>query len=296
MDMPELPEVETIVKGLRGKVRGATIKDIWTDWLKYFRLSGGEKSFRKNLIGRKILDVRRRAKNVIFELSEDYVLLVHQKMTGHLMVGKWQSANGKWIATEKGPLRDDKANSYVRFIMFLKDGRMIALSDLRRFAKIICGPKNQVLHSPNLENLGPEPMESDFNYKQFRKLFENKRGLIKQVLMDQSFISGIGNIYADEILWKARIHPKMRLENLKEKQIGEIYKAMKFILKRALKLRGTSSDDYRDAEGKKGKYGDTRYVYQREGEKCYRCFAIIQRIKMGGRSAHFCPKCQILNS
>ncbi len=312
--MPELPEVETIARGLNRKLKGRKITGLWTDWPKYFKRPVGEAAFRRHVVGKRITGVSRRAKNVFIHLSDDHLLLVHQKMTGHLMVGNWRkTASGKnlppkgapsepenwrgqkWIpvAPLSSPLWDPM-NRFIRLIFFLSDGKMLALSDLRRFAKVVCGPAEEILASRDIKRLGPEPLDKSFTFRKFRELFRGKRGRIKQVLMDQNFISGIGNIYADEVLWSAKIHPLRRVEDLKEKELKTIFRAIKAILKKALRLRGTSIDDYRDSEGRRGGYDKVRYVYQREGEPCPRCGAKIRRIKIGGRSAHFCPKCQKL--
>lgn len=309
--MPELPEVETIVKGLNKKIRGRKIIDIWTDWPKYFRLHKGEKEFRKHVVGKKILGIERRAKNVLIHLSGDHLLLIHQKMSGHLMVGKWKSKskfttshvvnleekwlNQKWIpeASSISPFWDPM-NRFIRLIFFLDDKEMLALSDLRRFAKVLCAPREIIYNFPEFMGLGPEPLDPKFTYERFAGLFGGKRGRIKPLLMDQGFISGIGNIYADEILWFSKINPLTRAEDLKERDLKKLYRSIKFILKKALRLRGSSVDDYRDAEGRRGIYDLTRYVYQREGEPCPRCGTKIKRIKIGQRSAHFCPKCQKL--
>jgi len=290
--MPELPEVQTIVNDLKRKVIGRRIKNIWTDWPKYFSAKG-ENAFRKHIIVKKITGVERRAKNILFDLSDDRLMLIHQKLSGHLLYGKWKMTNDKWVSVIKGPLLEDRNNQYIRFIFFFDNGYMMALSDLRRFAKILCGPRDEILNLPELKNLGPEPLNSQFTFSKFRELFRKKSGRIKQVLMDPNFIAGIGNIYADEILWLAKFHPARRVEKLKEAELKKIYQAIKVILKKALKLRGSSIDDYRDALGKRGKYDLTRYVYQREDEPCKRCGTKIKRLKLGGRSAHFCPKCQI---
>lgn len=292
--MPELPEVQTIVNDLKTKVIGRKIIDIWTDWPKYFRLSGSEKLFRKRIIGKKITGIERQAKNILFHLSDNHLLLVHQKLSGHLLFGKWEMRNGMWESKISGPLLEDRNNQYIRLIFFFDDSYMMALSDLRRFAKILCGTREEILNLPDLKNLGPEPLNPQFTFNKFKKLFENKRGRIKQVLMEPTFISGIGNIYADEILWSAKIHPLARVEELKEPELKKIYSAMKKILKKALKLRGSSIDDYRDAFGRRGTYELTRRVYQREKKPCFRCGEPIKRLKIGGRSAHFCPKCQKL--
>ena len=307
--MPELPEVETIVGGLNKKARNQKIVDLWHDWPKYFKQIGGEKIFRKHVIGKKILEFRRRGKNILIHLSDDHLLLVHQKMSGHLLIGRWKKneavrfstnkggldkswSDQKWIPDHpQGPLTDPM-NRFIRIIFFLDSGKMLALSDLRRFAKILCGPEQEIIALPDLALLGPEPLEISFG--EWKKLFDNKRGKIKQVLMDQNFLVGIGNIYADEILWLSKIHALTPVDKLKIKDLKTLYEATKKILKKALRLRGSSIDDYRDAEGRLGAYHTKRYVYQRESEPCQRCGTIIKRIKIGGRSAHFCPKCQKL--
>ncbi|HXF44250.1 MAG TPA: bifunctional DNA-formamidopyrimidine glycosylase/DNA-(apurinic or apyrimidinic site) lyase [Candidatus Paceibacterota bacterium] len=300
--MPELPEVETIARGLARKLKGRKITGFWTDWPKYFKRQGGEAAFRRHVIGKKIKSVSRRAKNLFIHLSDDHLILVHQKMTGHLMVGKWKPfknqeveecwRNQKWIPDPpRGPLMDPM-NRFIRLIFFLDNKEMLALSDLRRFAKVVCGPRAEILSAEDIEKLGPEPLAPGFTFRKFSELFKGKRGRIKPVLMDQNFISGVGNIYADEILWVAKIHPLKRVEDLKEEDLKMIFAAMKKILKKALRLRGTSIDDYRDAEGRRGGYDKVRYVYQREGEACPRCDTRIKRLKIGGRSAHFCPSCQ----
>lgn len=289
--MPELPEVQTIVNDLKRKVVGREIKNIWTDWPKYFR-NLGEKGFRKHIIGKKIIGIERRGKNILFDLSGGYLLLIHQKLSGHLLVGKWKLEKGKWKSVISGPLLEDGRNQYIRLIFFLNNGEMLALSDLRRFAKVLCGKRDEIFNLPDLKNLGPEPLDPQFTFKKFKELFKNKKGKIKQVLMDPEFISGIGNIYSDEILWLSKIHPFARTESLKENELKIIYSSIKKILKKALKLRGTSIDDYRDAFGERGKYDLVLYAYHQQGESCKRCGTKIKRLKMNARSAHFCPKCQ----
>jgi formamidopyrimidine-DNA glycosylase len=170
---------------------------------------------------------------------------------------------------------------------------MLALSDLRRFAKFLCGPADVILNTPDLKNLGPEPLESSFTYEKFKKLFVGKRGRIKQVLMNQSFIVGIGNIYSDDILYESKIHPLSRVEKLKELQLKALFAAIKKILKRGVKNRGTSVDDFRDTAGRKGNYGSRILVYQKYGQNCPHGHK-IDRLKIGGRTAHFCPKEQKL--
>ncbi|MDP1706293.1 MAG: bifunctional DNA-formamidopyrimidine glycosylase/DNA-(apurinic or apyrimidinic site) lyase [bacterium] len=300
--MPELPEVETIARGLDKKLRNRKITGFWTDWPKY--------SVKKSIIGHQISHVGRRAKNVLIFFKDKHVLLVHQKMSGHLIVGKWQKAsdnpdasvgakwqNQKWLPIPfKGPFTEDE-NRFIRLIFFLDNGQMLALSDLRRFAKIRFGTEKEVLEHADLQKLGPEPLKKEFVFKKFEEIFKKfsdrrPKAKIKQILLDQNFISGIGNIYADEILWYTKIHPATPLAKIKPAQIKEIYSATRKILTKAIKLGGTSADDYRDSDGNKGRYFAVRYAYAREKMPCYRCRTPLQRIKIAARSSHFCPRCQ----
>ena len=169
---------------------------------------------------------------------------------------------------------------------------MMGLSDLRKFAKVLIADEKDFKNLEDVKNIGPDPLKPSFQFNQFVGLIRKKKGVIKKILMDQNVISGIGNIYADDILFAAKIHPLKKVEKLNDKELKSIFEAIKKILKKAIKLRGTSTSDYRDTAGKEGKYTEARLVYQREGEKCLRGNGIIKRIKIGGRSAHFCPVCQ----
>ncbi len=307
--MPELPEVHTIANDLNRKVRSDVIKDVWTDWPKYFRPQT-EAAFKRTVRGRKILSVGRRAKNIIFRLSGGYAMLAHQKMTGHFLVGKWQRwpgisgkrqeardkiwAGQKWVPVEiNGPLGQDR-NRFIRLIFFLKSGRMLALSDLRRFAKVVAGPEEKILNLAELKKLGPEPLEKGFTFQKFEKLIVGKKTKIKPLLLNQNFMSGLGNIYADESLWFARVYPARSAASLTPAELKRLYDAIRTVLKEAIKLRGSSVDDFRDTSGRSGRYQLVRRAYGREGGQCPRCGSIIKRMKIGQRSAHFCPHCQKL--
>ncbi|MGC9610666.1 MAG: DNA-formamidopyrimidine glycosylase [Minisyncoccia bacterium] len=301
--MPELPEVHTTATFLDKKVRGKTIKDLWTDWPKYFRAPKGEKNFKKMILSRKILSIGRIGKNILFRLSGGYVMLAHQKMTGHFLVGKWRRnetdknteevwLGQKWVPAEgRGPLGDDR-NRFIRLIFFLSGGEMLALSDLRRFAKLVLGKEKEIMELEEIRGLGPEPIDPKFTFEKFTELFKKKSGKIKQVLLDQTFLSGIGNIYADESLWRAKINPLRLAGSLTRKELRTLYKSIRMVLRMAIKLKGSSVDDYRDPSGRPGLYQKIHQVYHREGEACRRCGARIVRIKIGQRSAHFCPVCQ----
>ncbi len=305
--MPELPEVQTTVKGLNSKVLLRTFIDVWSDWKKIIKkpgrnfplrskLSQPEKDFeifKKEIKGKKIKKVWRRAKNVIFDLSDDYSLLIHQKMTGHLMVGEWKIENNKWKPIKKGPL-EEKINTFLHLIFFLDNGKMVALSDVRKFAKAELWKTKDLLNSKEFKSIGPEPLEKDFTFKKFEELFKNKKGKIKQVLMNPEIIAGIGNIYSNEALWWAKIHPQKDVARLSKKELKLLYHSIKKVLSAGIKLGGESFSDYRNIDGKKGHFDDERKVYKKEKEKCARCKTTIARVKFGGRSAFFCPKCQKL--
>lgn len=303
--MPELPEVQTTVTGLQKKVLKRTFIDVWSDWKKIVRLrsnfnratarqvkkTDNFELFKKELNGKKIIKVWRRAKNVIFDLSDGYSLLIHQKMTGHLMVGKWIIKDDKWKPAERGPL-DEKINTFLHLIFFLNDGKMIALSDVRKFAKAELWKTKDLLES--FKNLGPEPLEKTFTFKKFTERLKDKKGKVKVVLMNPKIIAGIGNIYSNEALWSAKINPEKSVLKLSQKELILLYKAIKKVLLNGIKLGGESFSDYRNVEGEKGHFDDERKVYKREKQKCFRCKTLIERLKFGGRSAFFCPECQKL--
>jgi len=290
--MPELPEVETIVRDLRKEVLHRTFIDIWTDAKGMIKKDTFE-SFKKKLIGKEIIGVRRRAKNILIDLSDDYILLIHQKIAGHLLFGKWKQEKGIWVSEKEGPLLTDPINKYLHVIFTLDDKKQLALSDARKFAKVELWKKKELMSSKEFSKIGPEPLTDVFTLSEFKKLFEKKKGKIKQVLMDQNFISGIGNIYASEILFKARIHPEEEIKNLKDEDLKNIYTAMRDILNKAIELRGDSFSDFRTLYGEKGGAQNMNKVYQKENKPCPRCKGMIRRITQGGRGTFFCPKCQI---
>ncbi|MEX2090653.1 MAG: DNA-formamidopyrimidine glycosylase [Candidatus Paceibacterota bacterium] len=295
--MPELPEVETIVRELRKKITGLKITDVWVDWPKTVKQAGGIKSFKRQVKGKKILSVRRRAKYIIMDIEGKKTLFIHQKLSGHLLYGKWQFLNGVWESIIPGPMKNDRQNGYIRFILLLNNGYQLGLSDLRRFGKVILVDDDKVKDLKEISGLGPEPLE--INFSQFKKLFESdgrrKKGRLKQVLMDPKFIAGIGNIYADEILWASGLHPFSRVENLNTKDLNKIYTFMVKILKKAIEYKGSSMDDYRIPSGEKGRFQEIHNAYQMTRKKCKkRDGGVMQRLKLSGRSAHFCSKHQIL--
>ncbi len=301
--MPELPEVETIATDLRNAIVGKTIAGVWYDSPQqiHLELGGGRKNlghhpssrsvFKRLVVNKKIISVSRRAKNVLINLSDNHILLVHPKMTGHLLLGKWRLDKGKQLPVSKGAI-SEKVNSYIHFLITFSDGLMMGFSDARKFGKILFGTSDAVFASRDLSELGPEPLKDDFTLELFRSIVANSRGRAKQFLLNQKKIAGIGNIYADESLWASKIHPLCRVESLRSKETELLYHSIKRILSHAVRMRGTSMSDYRDASGESGGYMSRIKAYGREGEPCPRCGTNIKRIVIGARSASFCPKCQ----
>ncbi|MFH1510016.1 MAG: DNA-formamidopyrimidine glycosylase [Candidatus Nealsonbacteria bacterium] len=290
--MPELPEVETIVRELKKEVLNRTFVDVWTDNENMIKKPKSFNLFKKEIKGKIVKRIERRAKNILFYLSGGKMLLIHQKMTGHFLIGKWKREKNKWTSIIKGPILEDPMNRFLHLIFWLNNGKMLALTDLRKFAKAELWDEKEFKESAYLKSLGPEPLEKKFDYNKFKEVLERKRGKIKQVLLDQTVVAGIGNIYSDEILFVAKIRPTKNVPELSEKEKKNIYLGIKNILRLAIKLKGESFSDFRRTNGEKGFYDKARKVYRKEGEECPVCGEKIQRIKMGGRSAHFCPKCQ----
>ncbi len=268
--MPELPEVETTVSELKNKILGRKILKVWTDFEKMFKPNFLE--FEKGVIGRTIKGINRRGKNIIIELDSGKHILVHQKLTGSLLYGA------------------EIKNSYIHLVLYLNKG-MLALSDLRKFAKVAFIPDLE--NYPDYKNLGPEPLSREFSLEKFEEIIKKSKGKIKKVLMSQEKIAGIGNIYSDEILFEAKISPLRETQKIKPAEIKTLYQAIGKILTKAIKAKGTSVSDYRRPSGEEGNFAKFLKVYQREGESCLRrCGGRVKRLKLGGRSAHFCPRCQ----
>ena len=300
--MPELPEAQTIVSDLRKILPGLKIVGVETDWKKMFKNCSFE-NFKKEVVGEKILDVRRIGKNILIDLTGNKTILVHQKMTGHFLYGKWElvtppvAGEARWLGKEAGAIRDDPQNRFIHLVFDLSNKKQLALSDLRKFAKVLLWPTDKLSALKDINNLGPDPTAENFDFNKFQERLAplaaglgGKKGKIKTVLMDQSVFAGIGNIYSDEILWLAGIHPLRQVSSLAQEELEKIFSSTKKILKKAIEARGTSDSDYRDPSGNKGGYQKMLYVYGLKGEKCQKKDGgIIARLKVGGRSAHFCP-------
>ncbi len=321
--MPELPEVHTTVTILHKLVRGRIIKDVWTDYdspyyygkenikdPKYFKF------FRSKIRGAKIIKIERRAKNVLIKLSTDQIILIHMKMTGQLLYGKYEKSqrntrSGKsgrwsqdtakkngatenfgWVATE-GDLKNPFSR-FIHLVFTLDNEKHIAFSDMRKFGTIKLVSSKEDLKK-EFEKIGPEPLEKTFDFKKFdHQINLKKTGAIKTVLMNSEIISGIGNIYSDEILFESKVLPTRKVSSLSLAEKKAIFKNTKKILAKGIDFGGDSMSDYRNPYGKKGEFQLHHQVYGRKNQPCKKrgCIAKIERKIIDGRSAHFCSKCQ----
>jgi len=265
--MPELPEVETIKRDLEKVILGKKITEVCVHNPAVIR-EPAVSGFKRGLEGEVIKNVLRRAKVLILELSGGKSLVMHLKMTGQLVY----PGGGK--------------NSRVAF--HFSDGKTLDFNDQRLFAELRLLDDWHSLKF--IQNLGPEPV--DLNFKQFKEMLNAKKSMIKPLLMDQAFIAGIGNLYASEILFKAKISPERRVNTLRDFEKGLLFKAINDILNAAVRHAGSSIDDYVRLSGEKGGYVKYHKVYGRAGKPCLICKSIIKKITQGGRGTYFCPKCQ----
>lgn len=271
--MPELPEVETVCRTLAPWLVGRTLYRVDLKWPKLLRETRKEALSR--LIGCRIRGLRRRGKMIFIDFESGKTLLFHLKMTGQL-----------FLASKAEP-RD----RHLRLILTFDNPDLeLRFRDPRKFGYLMVFPTAEETKLPFLNRLGPEP--ESLSRRRFLSLFSRHKGKIKPLLLRQDFIAGIGNIYADEILHEAGIHPERAVNSLTDEELGRLYNAMKRVLARAIRHRGTSVRDYRDGLGERGSFQNQLKVYGRQGEKCRRCQATVERKKVSGRSAFFCPGCQ----
>jgi len=283
--MPELPEVETIVRDLDKRLKGKKIVSISSADKKVFQLSAQDV---KQATGKTVKSVWRRAKTIIIDLGQ-INLLLHLKMTGQLVYQAKTSiiAGGHPIKPESRKL----PNKFTRVIFKFNDNSVLYFNDVRRFGWVKLAEAEELARLN--ETIGLEPLSKDFTLEFFNNFLSHKRKTtIKQALMDQKYVSGIGNIYADESLFVARLKPFRRAGSLKPPEIKKLWQAIPKILRYAIKHRGTSFNNYVDAQGEVGNFIKYLKVYGRAGEKCKVCAGVVKKMKLGGRGTHWCEKCQ----
>jgi formamidopyrimidine-DNA glycosylase len=274
--MPELPEVETIRRQLERETRGRRINSAEVRFAG--RLNVPARTFVRTVAGASVISLRRRAKLLLIGLSNGWTMAVHLKMTGRFLLVPGET----------------KPTKHTHVVFRLSGGKDLFFDDYRKFGFI------KLVRSDELEEkiikkegYGPEPLEPDFTAERFAAClagFKNKR--IKPTLMDQTCVAGVGNIYADEALWRSRIKPDRRSGSLKKREIAELRRALLKSLNESIRERGTSADSYLDLYGRAGTNAQRLKAYGREGEPCPRCGRRLVRVRLAGRSAHYCPKCQ----
>ena len=302
--MPELPEVTTTTNGLQKVLPGLAIRDVWTDLAKKIptrthfedtlKSEAFYKKFKKEVTGSKVKNVERRAKNILINLDNNKTILIHLKMTGHILYGKYDynKKENTWSpASGEQESLFDPYNRFVHVVFSLSNGKHFVLCDSRKFGKVTLLPTNRAHEIIHLSDIGPEPLEEHFTFEKFReRILLRPTGNIKTVLMDQSIIAGIGNIYSDEMLWLSRIHPESKPNAIPLPQLKLLYTSMKQVLYKGIDFGGDSTSDYRDINGNRGRFQGQHNVYRRTKEHCSKkgCSGVILRKVINGRSAHFC--------
>ena len=298
--MPELPEVETIARGLAKRVTDDVIESVWLGQKKE-PLKSPANAIASALENSRIISIRRIGKHIVFDLERNSAAPTSRKMRAKRPAASKrgersdsgtpsQSSNAQWIVhlgmTGRLQVCDphSEIEKHTHAILKLSSGRELRFVDPRRFGRL------SVVTTGNFDAVGIEPLEADL--EPFTKLFHGRKTPIKSALLNQKLLRGVGNIYADESLFRAGIRPRRRAATINRQQFGKLHSAVKEVLKEAIALGGSSISDYVDADGAEGFFQLQHRVYGREGEPCLVCKAPIKRIVIAGRSSHFCPKCQ----
>lgn len=327
--MPELPEVETIRIGLQKLLPGKVISDVWHDWQKSFPNAPADVA--RFMVNTKVKTVRRRAKVLIIDLSTDYSLIIHLKMTGQLVFvasnknqqvknTKFETRNKSGITNNKNPNSLGFRNSNLelaeaiprfggghptdsligklpdkstRVIIDFKDDGQLFFNDQRKFGWMRLLPTLEVPEIDFMKKVGPEPLEDDFSSSQFiERLTRRSKSAIKAALLDQTVLAGVGNIYADESLWAAKIHPATPVFKVPKTKLVTLHNSLREILKMSINKGGSTDRNYVNAKGKKGSYLTFAKVFRQQGQPCPRCGSDIIKIRVAGRGTHICPRCQ----
>jgi len=287
--MPELPEVETVRIGLARLLPGRIVAFETHDWAKGFPNAAAD--VRQFLIGAKIESVTRRAKVLLIKLSSNYTLVIHLKMTGQLVFDSNVEHFGAGHPNDS--LIGDLPDKSTRVTLTFTDGSRLFFNDQRKFGWMRLMPTAEVMNLDFFLKVGPEPLSDDFTNTDFaQRLRRRPNSNIKAVLLDQTIIAGVGNIYADESLWGAKIHPTTLVKSLSDSQLKILYAELQYVLRLAIEKGGSSNHTYVNAEGKKGSYMDFARVFRHEGLACPRCGTTILKTKVAGRGTHTCPTCQ----
>lgn len=286
--MPELPEVETVRRGLQLLIVDKTITSETHDWPKGFPNTPAD--IEQFLVGAKVIAVRRRAKVLLIDLSSDYTLVTHLKMTGQLVYrGDEVFGAGHPNDSLVGPLPDRST----RVTLVFTDGSKLFFNDQRKFGWMKLYPTLEVENIDFMKKVGPEPLDDDFTAQAFRERFKRRaKTSIKAALLDQTVVAGVGNIYADESLWGAQIDPRRKVADVSDDEFERLFHELREVMNLAIEKGGSTDRNYVDAGGKKGSYLDFARVFRREGQPCPRCGQSVIKLKHAGRGTHLCSECQ----
>ena len=288
--MPELPEVEVVKRSLTNKIQNLVVERITVkDEKLRYRIN---KKKLKILLGLKIIKILRRSKFLLFVFEKNTVMLVHLGMTGKFF---FLNKNAKKFKTSfYYNIDESKDNKHNRLIFSLSKKQKLIYNDVRKFGFIKILDKRQLKHNLHLKNLGPEPLGNSFDFKYFKNYLINRKRTIKDTLMDQKFVSGLGNIYVNEVLFLSKVKPTKKTYLIKNKEIHKIIKNTKKTLKKAISLGGSSLRDFSSSDGKKGEFQQYFYVYGRKGENCLNrnCNKKIIKTIIGNRATYYCLSCQ----
>ncbi len=291
--MPELPEVETIRLGLTSLLPGKQILSVTHDAEKSF--PNAQSDVDRFLIGATVTLVTRRAKVLIIELDTGYSLLIHLKMTGQLVYRSNDDAKRFGAGHPNDSLIGKLPDKSTR-VLFDLDGARLFFNDQRKFGWVKLVPTVEIPNIDFMKKLGPEPLAADFSAEVFRGCLTRRANTsIKAALLDQTVIAGVGNIYADESLWGAKIHPASKVKDISRPKLNTLLSELQFVLRLSIEKGGSTDRNYVNAQGKKGSYISFARVFRKEGQLCPRCKATIVKIRVAGRGTHLCPTCQRLS-
>ena len=288
--MPELPEVETVRRGLTVLIVGRRIQSVSHDTPKSF--PNAPHDIEQFVLGATIIEVRRRAKVLLIDLSSEHTLVIHLKMTGQLVYrGEQVFGAGHPNDSLIGELPDRST----RVIMTFTDGSTLYFNDQRKFGWVKLYPTVEVPNIDFMKRVGPEPLEDELSHTDFVQRIRRRNGTtVKAALLDQTVIAGIGNIYADEALWGAHIHPATRVRDVADKDLETLLDEVRYVLRLSIEKGGSTDKNYVNVEGKRGSYIDFARVFRREGLACPRHpDVLIEKTRVAGRGTHTCPVCQV---
>jgi DNA-formamidopyrimidine glycosylase len=286
--MPELPEVETVVRGLNRLILKKKIAQVKHNWPKSF--PNLEKDVNDFMIGVEISKVQRRGKAIIIKLNNGWALVTHLRMTGQMV---YRGEENWGAGHPNDDFLNDLPNKSTRVEIDFEDQTKLFFNDQRKFGYMKLLPEPEIEELSFFQKLGPEPLEDNFTVEIFKeRLLKKKNSLVKPTILDQSVIAGVGNIYADEALWRAKIHPETRIKDFSNIDFKNLHESIRFVMNKSIEKGGSTDRNYVNADGSRGNYLEYAAVYHKNGQPCKRCGTEISKIRVGGRGTHFCENCQ----